>query len=234
MNGIEIIATLLGGYQLHAVVERFLEPQRIEIVLRYAQQQRNGQRLAHGGLRERTRGIARRGHDKYASGRLVETAAYAVRLGLLEGTGGHLRPLFREIAAERNIEVIESQMGGQSLAFVGYRCGRPLQGTPDGKPVAELVNSAVVAPYIDALHFIFGSDKGRGIALPVLKHQTIVFEHASRSHTAQFILRRPEIFHIYLFGLDCKYSKIIFAEIRKCMSGQRPAHARKAIRLKQI
>ena len=71
-------------------------------------------------------------------------------------------------------------------------------------------------------------------ALPVLKHQTIVFEHASRSHTAQFILRRPEIFHIYLFGLDCKYSKIIFAEIRKCMSGQRPAHARKAIRLKQI
>ena len=72
MDRIEIISALLRTDQFHARIQRFVEPQGIEVVGRHRQEQRNpvvGADLGEGAGR-----IAGRRHDKHPLLVLVDTA----------------------------------------------------------------------------------------------------------------------------------------------------------------
>ena len=63
----------------------------------------------------------------------------------------HIRPLVRIVAGKGDIEVVQPEMPGQSLALVGHRCGRVVKTPFDWKPVRESVKTVQIVPYFEFL-----------------------------------------------------------------------------------
>ncbi len=203
VDRIEIVGSLLRADQLHAVGERSVEPQRVDIVFRNAEQQRNP--VVGTYLGERSGRVPCRGYHQYlALVASVEAAAYRVGFGLLERTGLHAGPDFGVIAVERDVEMFQSEAFGQRPAFVRDRSARSFERAVHGQPVGETVDAVLFALGVETFGFVYGSDERRGLALAVVERPSLVVEETVRGDVPQLILRCVEILHSWVVALKNK------------------------------
>jgi hypothetical protein len=183
-----------GRDQLDAVVERSLEPQRVDIFLGYAEQQRNMVVRAHLG--ERAGRVSGRRHDEYlVLVFAVQPAADRVGLRLFERAGRHARPDFGKISVESDIQVLESQTLGEFAAAVGDRSARSAERPFDRQPVGKAVDAVFFAFGAYLFRLVDGPDQRGDVALLIFERPTFVVEDALRSDVFQLVPCGVEIFH---------------------------------------
>ena len=199
VDGVEIVAALLARNEFHAGVERMLEPEGLDIVVRHRQQQFDvvvGAYLGEGAGR-----IAGRGHHQHALFVLGGTRADRESFGLLERAGGHRGADGRIVAVEGYVEVLKSEVPGKPLALVGDGCRRAFEHAADGKPVAEFVETVFVGFHFELPAGVLGAHERRRLALRIGKHPARIFEFAPRGDALKRVRSRCKIFHLFVFVL---------------------------------
>ena len=196
MDRIEIVASLLRNDQFHAIVQRRVEPQRVDVVFRHAQQQRNT--VIGTDFGKSARRIAGRSHHQhFVLVAAVQPSANRIRLRLFERAGGHPGPDLREITVERNIQIFKPKFLRKSFALVSYRRARTGQHPFDRQPFGETVNPVLLAVR-DGFAAI---RKRRGSATDanccgIVERPALVFENPFRRDILQLIPGGVKIFHV--------------------------------------
>ena len=194
VDGVEVVAALLAGDQLHAGVQRRFEPQCREIVRGYGEQQRDV--VVRTYLGEGAGRVAGRCHHQHALFVLVGAAADAVRLGLLERAGRHRGADGRMISVEGDPELLQPELRGQPLAFIGYGRRRAFEHAAHGQPVAEAVETELGGFHVELLLRVFRTDERGRFAGAVLQRPAFVGELTPRGDALERIGCGCELFHL--------------------------------------
>lgn len=198
VDRIEIVAVPLAADQLDARIERLFKPQGVEVVGRHRQQQRNA--VVGADFGESAGGVARRGDHQHPVGMFLGAGAYAVSLGLLERTGGHPGSDGGMVAVESDVEVLQPQIPGQSLAFVGYGRGRALEHPLHGQPVGEFVNPVVFGSDLESAFGVNGAHQRGHLARRVVERPSFVGKFAARGDAAKRVGGGCKFFHLFRFA----------------------------------
>ena len=186
MDGVEIVAARGGGEQLYTRVQRLVEPQGFDVVLGHAEQERDAVVGTHLG--EGACGVACGSHHQHLVFLgFAQAGAHGIGLGFLKGAGAHFDALGGPPAAECDVEVVQSQLFGQFLTFIGDGAGGVLQSPLDGHPVGELVQSHTVVAQMQLFLLEDGSHQARRLAFRIVQHPSFIFKDAAIGHVHQLI-----------------------------------------------
>ena len=179
-DGIVVVAAMGDGDEFDAVVQRLMEPQIMQAVLGYADDDRDA--VVGADLRKGARGVAGRLHDKYALFIFIHAREHAIRLGFLERAGGHLRADLRIPAGEGDVQILQAEELGEFDGLIGYRRTTVLECALDRHPLGITVDAVEVFANGELAVGVLGTDErgfasGRVAECPAPVIETVVVSH---------------------------------------------------------